>query len=165
MRPVLVVLGSREPHERRSRAADAVRYLAHHPRIDIVVFSGHNGEAQEMLEHARELGLRPEISVLLEKESRHTHDNAVKTRELLAAHGLSDRFPIILSCRYHLPRAVRTFRTVFPHVESALRGQWSWHEMRRFVVNELPRILEHGWRGHVDLGPFSSLINYIRRDA
>lgn len=165
VKPVLVVLGSREPHERRSRSAAAVRYLARHPETDVVVFSGHNGEAEEMLALARSLGLPSGVQVLLEQESQHTYDNAVKTRELLHQHGMDDRVPVVLSCPYHMPRARRTFLTVFRRVGAAVEGEWSLEEARKFVRNEFPRIVRHGLRGHVDLGPLSLVLNIVRRCA
>lgn len=165
VKPVLVVLGSREPHERRSRAAAAVRYLARHPETDVVVFSGYNGEAEEMLALARTLGLPTGVRVLLEQESQHTYDNAVKTRELLHQHDLDDRVPVVLSCPYHRPRARRTFLTAFRRVDTAVEGKWSLDQARKFVRDELPRIVRHGLRGHVDLGPLSVVLNIVRRCA
>lgn len=163
MRPVLVVLGSREPHERRSRAAAAVRYLARHPGVTTVVFSGHNGEAEQMLMFARVLGLRDDVQVLLEQQSRHTYDNAVYTQALLKEHGLDECIPTVLSCRYHLPRAVRTFQTVFPYVDQAIGGVWTPQDVARFLRDELPRMVEHGAKGHVYLGPLTPVAQLVRR--
>ncbi len=143
MSPVLVVLGSQELHERRSRAAAAVRYLDAHPGVDTVVFSGHNGEAEQMLAFAQGFGLREGVQTLLEQESSHTYDNAVKTRELLRQHGLHDRILVVLTCRYHMPRALRTFRTQFTFVDQAVGGRWTLDDVSRFIRNELPRMVEH----------------------
>lgn len=163
MERVLVVLGSRERSERKSRAVSAARYLQRHPDVRTVVFSGHNGEAEELCEFARTEGVPAGVEVLLEQASIHTHDNAVKTCELLRERGLDDQMLVVVTCPYHVPRAVRTFRTQFPNVTAAVEGPWvSRAELAKFVRAEIGRIIAHGYRGHVDLGPLSAILRRVR---
>ena len=112
----LVLLGCRvavgalpPPAVRRvAQAAEAFR-LGLAPRV--VVSGGRRWEgeveadrlAAELVRHGV-----PRAALLLERESRSTRENAVLTARLLAS--LGQRRVGIVSCDWHLPRAVWSFR-------------------------------------------------------
>ncbi|MEM8600947.1 MAG: YdcF family protein [Bacteroidota bacterium] len=101
-----------------SEAGDRVLYAAHLWRTGhapLVVVSGGNanfdpqGEADEaegMAALLRFIGL-PDSALVLEAASRNTYENAVETKRLLDARGISDVW--LVTSAFHMDRAQRTF--------------------------------------------------------
>ena len=102
-------------------------------------------------------------AVLLDKGSRNTYENALNTRERVAAHGM-DRVLLVTSA-WHMRRAVATFRTVGIDVipsPTDFLGSWSSHlnlldllpssgalEVTTVVLKEMLGILYYRWRGWI----------------
>ncbi len=70
---------------------------------------GNRTEADAMLEIALAGGV-PRSAILLEREAVNTFENAVRTADLLTADGRGQRSVILVTDRYHLPRARLMFR-------------------------------------------------------
>ncbi len=153
MEKVLVVLGSAQENERLSRAAFAARYLVANPGINRVVFCGYNGEAVAMEVCARAHGMPARVQVLLERASKHTRENALYSKNILEVNGLGGATVVIVTCRYHMPRAWMTFRSIFDRVECTVDGLPDMKDVRQFVRLELPKIRRYALQGH--LYPFS----------
>ena len=95
----------------RRRVERAARAY-HEGLAEIVVVSGGrswNGvvEADALGAALAALGV-PESALLLERESRTTHENAVKTARLLLSK--NQRAVGVVTCDWHLPRALYCFR-------------------------------------------------------
>ncbi len=103
-----------EFYDRPERIIEGAR-LAREGRVRWLVISGGSGdaflpeaaEAEFLAAFARELGV-PSASILLQKRSRNTHEDAVYTAELLRTRGIG-RFFLVTS-GFHMPRAVACFR-------------------------------------------------------
>ncbi len=81
-------------------------------QVDRLVLSGGSprkpSEAELMARFAVDLGV-PRSAMLLEGESRTTHENATRVAEVLRRYGLS-REVALVSSALHLPRAMEEFR-------------------------------------------------------
>lgn len=118
---VAVGLGSHEPS-----AALRVAELHRRGLFPLVVFTGANrpataqrfprGEAVHFAEIAVERGV-PREAILLETRARHTGENLLFTRQLLAERGIGVRSALLVSRPYHQRRARATARKVWPEVE------------------------------------------------
>lgn len=118
---VAVGLGSHEPS-----AAFRVAELYRRGLFPLVVFTGANrpptarrfprGEAVHFAEIAEENGV-PREAILLETRARHTGENLVFTRRLLAERGIGVGSVLLVSRPYHQRRARATARKVWPEVE------------------------------------------------
>ncbi|MDZ4766067.1 MAG: YdcF family protein [Chloroflexota bacterium] len=110
---VIVILGSglqsnNRPGPAMIRRVGRGAELWHAGYAPLIICSGGYGlnrtrsEADACAELLRELGVAPE-AILLEEHSRSTEENAIFTREIMAARGLSSA--LIVSDGYHLLRA------------------------------------------------------------
>ena len=97
------------------------------------------GSIQSLLE---EWGV-PGASILTESASRNTYENAVFTRQLLAAHGLQR--VLLVTSAMHMPRALATFRFAGINVVPAPTDYTVTYKNQRTVIDFLPdaRALSH----------------------
>lgn len=98
-----------------SSAADRVVAAAHlyrNGKLDLVILSGGSAnatsEAALMARFAADLGV-PRSAMLLESDSRTTHENAIDVARLLRANHLPLTVALVTSS-LHLPRAMKEFR-------------------------------------------------------
>lgn len=70
---------------------------------------GEERPAHGMAQLLEEWGV-PRDALLIEARSRNTHDNAVRTRALLAERGITD--VLLVTSAMHMPRALAVFRSV-----------------------------------------------------
>jgi uncharacterized SAM-binding protein YcdF (DUF218 family) len=92
----------------------------------------------------------PEARMLLERESRTTHENAVKTAKLLLS---SDQRRVgVVTCDWHLPRALYCFRRAgfepsgIPAISPPLPPLSSlYRALRELVAWSYVRAVARGW--------------------
>jgi uncharacterized SAM-binding protein YcdF (DUF218 family) len=92
-------------------------------------------EAEAMQSLIEEWGV-PVASILLEKKSRNTHENAVFTKRLLAEHGLH-RILLVTSA-LHMPRALATFKAAGIDAIPAPTDFTVTYRNHRTVIDFLP---------------------------
>lgn len=128
MSKVLVVLGHKTERIRRQRAEAAVKYLAAHSGVAVVVFSGYSGEAASMSRFAFPDGIASApCTVLLEEHSTHTLDNLRLTARLLCEHGHDPSVvetAVIAHRGLHATRAWQCARRFFRRVQTIGVGAW-----------------------------------------
>jgi vancomycin permeability regulator SanA len=109
----------REGADRRARAAARLYLAGMTPRLLFTgggpVRSGDEAEAIRMAHIAVGMAV-PRQAILVERYSRNTFENAICARVLLADADLLDGLAtvILVSCPWHMGRAVRIMRTTFP---------------------------------------------------
>ena len=90
--------------DRLDRAAEI--YFAHrapHILLSGSALEGKTSEARIMARTMRQKGI-PDAALLLENEGRNTHENTVRTREMLKEHQL--RTVLLVTSALHMPRAM-----------------------------------------------------------
>ena len=93
--------------DRLDRAAEI--YFAHRaPRILLSgsALEGKTSEARIMARTMRQKGI-PDNALLLENEGRNTHENALRTHDMLKEHNL--RTVLLVTSALHMPRAMASF--------------------------------------------------------
>ena len=94
------------------------------------------GSIQSLLE---EWGV-PGASILTESASRNTYENAVFTRQLLAAHELQR--VLLVTSAMHMPRALATFRSAGINAVPAPTDYTVTYKNKRTVIDFLPDAAE-----------------------
>ncbi|MDC1222214.1 YdcF family protein [Salibacteraceae bacterium] len=137
-------------------------WLLQTKRIDHLVISGGSGfllkpELRESVyasKYADEIGI-PMRKVLIESESRNTRENAIETKKLLEAEGLSKEPILLITSGYHMPRAIACFEKqglkVVPYCAESYRNE-SGVDLSSFIPNPLIlahwNVLMHEWLGY-----------------
>lgn len=131
-------------------------------KIDRLIISGGSGfllhpELRESVyasKYADEIGI-PMRRVLVESESRNTHENAIKTKKLLEDEGLENDPVLLITSGYHMPRAMACFEKqgieVIPYCAESYRNE-SGIGIDSFIPNPLVlahwNVLMHEWIGY-----------------
>lgn len=124
-------------------AGAADRILVTGGAIEFLTPEGVNAEGTDMAVALRALGV-PDEAIRVEARSRNTYENALYSREMLAAEGIDDI--LLVTSAMHMPRSLPLFEAQGLRVAAAptdyLVSQVEW---------------EHLWRG----GPEAQLINLL----
>lgn len=97
-----------------ARAAAAWRLASAEPAVRLLVAGGQIGrvtEAEVVASYWRALGINPN-RIIEEAESSNTRENALRVFALLRDEKVTGPVRLVTSA-LHMPRAIRTFRTVF----------------------------------------------------
>lgn len=136
----------------------------HSGRIKKIIFTGGSGsiefpenkEGVFVQKYLKSIGL-PDSSMVIEKESKNTYENAVFTKKILDSLQLKGPFLLVTSA-YHMPRAMAVFKkagytNLIPYPTNRMSGT------RRFTPDHLlvPSVdalfnlqfLIHEWMGYV----------------
>lgn len=167
--PVIVVLGggtrsntASRPFSETNEAGDRLLYAAwlykQGKAPHILVTGGsiewrgpRNPEAEDMVSVLTLTGV-PEEAIWLEPEARNTYENALFSREMLAARGI-DTILLVTSAR-HMPRSLRLFERQGLHVIPAptdyltSAGEWSGltaPDLRNYLIQLLPEAESLYW--------------------
>ena len=118
---VVCVLGCRSQSLALARRAAAASEAFRERRADLVVACG--GRAWRGEVEADALAMRlvaggvPDARILRERSSLDTLENAQFARGILGRHGLGEAHVTVVTCAWHLPRAVRLFEGTGLHVD------------------------------------------------
>lgn len=142
LKPVdAIVVLSGEPTERVEYAAKLFR--AGWARRDRMIITGgpvawKYTSAGLMKEHAMALGI-PARSILTAEKTRSTEEDAMQTKEILAAHGY--RSIILVTSPYHSRRAAAIFRKVLGPVVTVISApvEESWFKFDNWWTRERER--------------------------
>ncbi len=112
-------------------------------RVRYLIFTGgfgegsHVSDAEVAKQYARELGV-PERAILLEKQSKYTHENMEYAKIIMEENGLSDA--LIVSDPLHMKRAMLTAKdagiTAYPSPTQTTKYR-SYHTKTEFMIREI----------------------------
>jgi len=110
-----------------------------------ILGAGRDARLEQVLPGHPALAPRDRERVLLEGWSRNTFENAISAKSFVMVNGY--RNVILVTSDYHVPRALRAFRTVLP-ADVALsvlpvRSGWKW---RPSSARTLRLFLVEGWK-------------------
>lgn len=149
---VLVVLGHDEEPYRRARAACAMRYLGERPETEAAVFTGHNGETDDLIRLAQEQGLGGFGGAIYhEVGATNTRENAILTAAVLRKHGFDLRTTriVLVTNRSFRVRQRLTFRALFRSVEAISGAEPVPHDSLRFKLRQWAKTVRYLFRGHL----------------
>lgn len=149
---VVCVLGCRSQSQALSRRAGAASEAFRDRGADVVIACGGRAWGGEV--EADALAARlvasgvPDTHILRERSSLDTLENAQFARGVLGRHGLSEAQVTVVTCAWHLPRALRLFEGTGlrvdgvgvepPHASRTRRAYWhvreivsTWKDVRR----------------------------------
>ena len=148
-RPVALVFGAGywpdgTPSDVMKDRVEAAVELYRAKRVRKVLFSGDNrfvnyNEPQRMLEYALSLGL-PQDVIVLDYAGRRTYDTCYRARDIF---GVQEA--ILVTQRYHLPRAMYTCEGLGLNVVGYAADRRSYVNARRYWAREIPALWLSGW--------------------
>ena len=68
-------------------------------------------EAEKVKDYLVDIGVKPE-DILVEDQSRNTHENALFSKQLLDKQGFTGEKILVITSALHIPRAIRCFKKV-----------------------------------------------------
>lgn len=170
---VAVVLGGfasyneREEQLNFSQSADRLMFalkLYYERKVSKILISGGSGklfnqdrkEALTGYDYITSINFPPE-NVLLESQSKNTHENALATSEMLHKLNMQNDPVILITSAYHMPRAARCFKkagvNIIPYPVDYLTDNLSWTPASTVIpqVHILSSwgILLHEWAGSI----------------
>jgi SanA protein len=152
-RPVAVVFGAGYwPSGRLSDVLqdrlDAAVALYRAERVEKLLFSGDNrvedyNEPRKMLEYALELGV-PRDDIVLDYAGRRTYDTCYRARDIFRVDEV-----VLVTNRYHLPRALLTCRTLGLESVGYVADRQSYVKIGWYWLREFPALWLSWWDLHV----------------
>ncbi|CAO5252345.1 YdcF family protein [Frankia sp. AgKG'84/4] len=158
--------------------------LYHRALFPRIVFTGANapttverfprGEAVHYREHALTLDV-PDSAILVEPTARNTGENITRTRDLLAAHGLTLTSITLISRPYQQRRAYATCRKLWPEVtvqcashpmslDDYVTGIGDAHRVMAMLAGDTQRIWLYADRGFAIAQPVPDDVHHAYRD-
>jgi len=127
-------------------AAAATLYQA--GRVQKILVSGDNrvveyNEPEKMLAYLLEQGI-PRADIILDYAGRRTYATCYRARDIFRV----DRV-VLVTQRYHLPRALYTCQTLGLEVEGYVADRVPYIHLRRYQWREIPALWRAWWDLHV----------------
>ena len=148
-RPVALVFGAGywpdgTPSDVMKDRVEAAIALYRAGRVQKVLFSGDNrfvnyNEPEKMREYALSLGL-PDEAIALDYAGRRTYDTCYRARDIF---GL--RKVVLVTQRYHLPRALYTCRRLGLDAVGYVADKRPYVHIRRYWAREFPAVWLAWW--------------------
>lgn len=132
---------------------DAAINLYRAGRVQKLLFSGDNrvvdyNEPAKMLEYALAQGV-PRDDIVLDYAGRRTYDTCYRAHDIFQV-----RDVLLVTQRYHLPRALNTCRTLGLNAEGVIADQRVYpRRLPMYWIREVPAI----WRSWLDLHVFHTV--------
>ncbi|MCD4738930.1 MAG: YdcF family protein [Anaerolineae bacterium] len=117
-------------------------------RVQKILVSGDNhvleyNEPEKMLAYLLEQGI-PRSDIVLDYAGRRTYDTCYRARDIF----LVDRV-VLITQRYHLPRALYTCQTLGLEAEGYMADRVPYIHLRRYQWREVPALWRAWWDLHV----------------
>ncbi len=131
----------------RDRLAAAAT-LYQNGRVQKILVSGDNhvveyNEPEKMLAYLLEQGI-PRADIILDYAGRRTYDTCYRARDIFRV----DRV-VLVTQRYHLPRALYTCQTLGLEAEGYVADRVPYIHLRRYQWREVPALWRAWWDLHV----------------
>ncbi|MBN1878057.1 MAG: YdcF family protein [Anaerolineae bacterium] len=125
---------------------DAALELYHAGRVQKLLFSGDNrfvdyNEPAKMLEYALAQGV-PREDIVLDYAGRRTYDTCYRARDIFQV-----KYVILVTQRYHLPRALNTCRALGLDAVGYTADRVPYRHIRWYYVREIAAL----WRAWLDI--------------
>lgn len=158
-----------EDHDRITFRFTADRFMQAHRlletgKVDRLVVSGGSGyvtrpdlkEGLFVAEYLDEINV-PKRKILLDAESRNTHENALNTAALLKENGLEGETVVLVTSAFHMPRAKACFEKagieVVPFPTDPIASERLWYPDYLLLPSASVlahwNVLIHEWVGYV----------------
>lgn len=127
---------------------DAAIELYRAGRVQKLLFSGDNriveyNEPAKMLEYALEQGV-PREDIVLDYAGRRTYDTCYRARHIFQVEEA-----ILVTQRYHLPRALNTCRAIHIDAEGYIADRVPYVHSNWYWMREVPALWRSWWDLHV----------------
>jgi len=148
-RPVALVFGAGywpdgTPSDVMKDRVQAAVELYQAGRVRKVLFSGDNrfvdyNEPEKMQQYAEALGL-PAEAIILDHAGRRTYDTCYRARAIFGLQGV-----VLITQRYHLPRALYTCHGLGLNVVGYAADRRSYVNIRHYRAREIPALWLSWW--------------------